>query len=70
MATEQLQPEDVAKLATNLLPKSIYAAYPAIHKFYSPGYYDAHRSELVGDPPDAELAPYVDRWMSAYRLEI
>ena len=40
----QLKLEDVERLAMNLLPKSIYTAYPAIHQFYSPGYYEAHRA--------------------------
>ena len=66
----QLQVEDVNKLAMNMLPKSIYTAYPPIHQFYMPGYYQVHRAELVGDPADAELAPLIDKWMANYRLEV
>jgi hypothetical protein len=65
----QLQAGDVAKLAMNILPRAIYAAYPDIHQFYTPGYYDAHRADLVGNSPEPELAALVDQLMHNYRLE-
>src|SRR6266542_647060 len=61
MVNGRLEAADVNKLATNMLPKSIWTAYPAIHLLYSPGYYEKHRSELLGDSPDPGYAADCDR---------
>jgi len=64
-----LQPADVKKLAANILPRSIWSAYPDVQRLYQPGAYETIRPQLVGEPPDPQLTPLIDQWMTSYRLE-
>jgi len=62
---------DVAQLASNFIPRTMYTAYPALQEIYTPGFLAKIKGKVSskGEEPGAD-DPKVEAWIKNYRLEI
>lgn len=59
---------DVIKLQSNIIPKGVFRAYPAIHGFYQPEFIKDCRQYFC--PENPERAETAESWLRAYKLEV
>lgn len=67
--SSQIKKENIHVFEAGYIPKSIYDAYPVVKEFYSPGYFDINKVELINGL-DEEDAIYLENTIKYYNLEI
>jgi hypothetical protein len=65
----QLDPHDVAQLANNMIPRTMYTAYPVLQDVYTPGFMK-RLQERTGKKFESEGDQQIAELIKNYRLEV
>lgn len=65
----KMNKEYVTILKNGYIPKAFYTAYPYLHEFYTPGYFDLNKNELTESMTKEEI-DYLEKAIKHYSFEV